>query len=159
MPIQVLINLFIGVLWMFLQDDWSVLSFTSGYLFGILVLFILRRFLNSRFYLFTLQAVFQLFLLFMHELFVSSILVIREIIKPKIDIKPGIISFETSLESDIEVTLLALLLTLTPGSVVMEITPDNKMFYLHAMDIPELSDSVIRSKEKFEEAIKKVTRL
>ena len=83
---------------------------------------------------------------------------LREIIKPQIDIKPGIISFATSLESDMEVTLLALLLTLTPGSVVMEITPDKKLFYIHAMDIPELSDAVLRSKEKFEEAIKKVTR-
>ncbi|HHY28019.1 MAG TPA: Na+/H+ antiporter subunit E [Desulfitobacterium dehalogenans] len=159
MPMQVLINLFIGVLWMFFQDDWSILTFSSGYLFGILVLFILRRFLDSKFYLFTLQAVVELFFLFIYELFTSSIMVIREIIKPKIDIKPGIFSLETSLESDVEVTLLALLITLTPGSVVMEISPDKRMFYIHAMDIPELSDSVIRSKEKFEDAIKKVTRL
>lgn len=158
MPMQVLINLFIGVLWMFLQDDWSILTFASGYLFGILVLFILRRFLDSKFYLFTMHAVVQLFFLFIYELFASSIMVIREIVKPQIDIKPGIISFATSLESDLEVTLLALLLTLTPGSVVMEISPDKKLFYIHAMDIPELSDAVIRSKEKFEEAIKKVTR-
>ncbi len=83
---------------------------------------------------------------------------IAKIIKPKLDIKPGIISFETDLEGDIEVTLLALLLTLTPGSVVVEISPNNKVLYIHAMDIPGLSDGVFQSKLRFEEAIRKVTR-
>jgi len=40
----------------------------------------------------------------------------------------------------------------------MEVSPDNKVLYIHAMDIPELSDLVLRSRDKFEEAIKKVTR-
>jgi multicomponent Na+:H+ antiporter subunit E len=155
---QVLINIFIGVLWMFYQDDWSALTFLSGYLFGLFVLFIIRRFLPSQFYLFTLQAVVELFLIFIRELFASSLLVIRKIIKPRIDIKPGIVAMETSLESDLEVTLLSLLLTLTPGSVVMEVSHDNKVLYIHAMDIPELSDLVLRSRDRFEEAIKKVTR-
>ncbi|NLP41792.1 MAG: Na+/H+ antiporter subunit E [Veillonellaceae bacterium] len=158
MPMQVLINLFIGFLWMFFQDNWSGLTFISGYLFGIFVLFILRRFLSSKFYLFTLKDVMKLFFIFIHELFASSIVVIQRIIRPKINIKPGIFSVETSLKGDVEVTLLALLLTLTPGSVVMEISSDNKVMYIHAMDIPEMSDSVLRSKGKFEEAIKKVSR-
>lgn len=158
MPTQVLINIFIGVLWMFFRDNWAVLTFFSGYLFGLFVLFILRGFLPSKFYLFTLGAVIKLIVLFIYEIFTSSILVIQKIIKPKLDIAPGIFSFETSLEGDIEVTLLALLTTLTPGSVVMEISPDNKRFYVHAMDMPELSNSVLRSIGRFEQAIKKVTR-
>jgi multicomponent Na+:H+ antiporter subunit E len=158
MPLQVLINLFIGVLWMFFQDDWSVLSFFTGYIFGLFVLYILRKFFPAKFYLFTLHAVVSLFLIFIHELFVSSILVIEKIIKPKIDIKPGIFALETNLQGDIEVTLLALLITLTPGSVVVEISPDNKVFYIHVMDTPELRDAVFQGKIRFEEAIKKVTR-
>jgi multicomponent Na+:H+ antiporter subunit E len=155
--LQVLINLFIGFLWMFLQDDWSALSFLSGYLVGLVVLFVMRKFFSSQYYLFTVQAVINLFLLFIYQLFASSIVVIQRIIKPKLDIKPGIVAFETDLERDIEVTLLAALITLTPGSVVVEISPDNKVLYIHAMDIPELSDGVFLSKLKFEEAIRKVT--
>ncbi|NLW63921.1 MAG: Na+/H+ antiporter subunit E [Syntrophomonadaceae bacterium] len=157
MALQVLINLFIGFLWMFLQDDWSALSFLSGYLVGLVVLFVMRKFFSSQYYLFTVQAVINLFLLFIYQLFASSIVVIQRIIKPKLDIKPGIVAFETDLERDIEVTLLAALITLTPGSVVVEISPDNKVLYIHAMDIPELSDGVFLSKLKFEEAIRKVT--
>lgn len=155
---QVLINLLIGVLWMFLQDNWNVLTFFSGYLFGLLVLYILRRYFPSKFYPLTMLAVFKLLLVFIYELFTSSVLVIRQVTRPKINITPGIFTLETNLEGDIEITLLALLLTLTPGSVVVEVSSDNRRFYIHAMDIPESSDAVLRSQAKFEKAIKKVTR-
>lgn len=155
---QVLVNLFIGFLWMFLQDNWGILTFFSGYLFGLIVLFILRRYFPTQFYPLTLIAIFKLFIVFIYELFTSSILVIKQVMRPKINITPGIFTLETELEGDLEITLLALLLTLTPGSVVVEVSSDSKRFYIHAMDIPESSDAVLRSKTKFEHAIKKVTR-
>lgn len=159
MPMQVLTNLFIGVLWMFLQDSWSMLTFFSGYLFGLLVLFIIRRYFPGRFYPITLFAVIQLIALFFYELFVSSIAVIRQIIRPRINVTPGIFTLETELEKGLEVVLLSLLITLTPGSAVVEVSPDSKKLYVHAMDIPESSDAVIRSATRFRAAIKKVTRL
>lgn len=158
MAMQVLANLSIGALWMFFQDDWSVLTFFSGYLFGLLVIFMLRRFLPTKFYPITLLAIINLLFVFIYELVSSSILVIRQVMRPKINIAPGIFTLETELESDVEITLLAMLITLTPGSVVMEISPNGKIFYIHAMDIPESSDAVLRSRDKFEAAIKKVTR-
>ncbi|MEC1695606.1 Na+/H+ antiporter subunit E [Schinkia azotoformans] len=158
MSMQVLINLFIGVLWMFLQDNWGLLTFFSGYLFGLLVLFILRKYFPAKFYPITLFAIMQLVVLFFYELFISSITVVRQVIRPRINVTPGIFTLKTELEGDLEVILLALLLTLTPGSVVVEVSPDNKKFYIHAMDIPESSDAVIRSTTRFEAAIKKVTR-
>ena len=142
---------------MFVLDALCALSFLCGYLVGWVVLFVMRKFFSSQYYLFTVQAVINLLLLFIYQLFASSIVVIQRIIKPKLDIKPGIVAFETDLERDIEVTLLAALITLPPGSVVVEISPDNKVLYIHAMDIPELSDGVFLSKLKFEEAIRKVT--
>jgi multicomponent Na+:H+ antiporter subunit E len=158
LPIQVLINLFIAFLWMFLQDEWSFLSFFSGCLVGLVILFMVRRFFPTSFYLLTFMAIIKLFFVFIGELVTSSILVIRQVLRPKINITPGIVTLETDLEGDMEVTLLALLLTLTPGSVVMEVSPNGKVFYIHAMDIPESSDAVYKAQEKFEKAIKGVTR-
>lgn len=158
MPTQVLINIFIAVLWMFFQDDWSVLTFFSGYFAGLFVLLIVRRYFKHQFYIFTLFNALRLFLIFLYEALTSSIFVIKEILRPKITLTPGIMKLETSLESDIEITLLSLLLTLTPGSVVMDVLPKEKVLYLHAMDMPESKEAVLKSTEKFEKAIKRVTR-
>ena len=81
----------------------------------------------------SLVAILKLFFVFIWELFTSSILVIRQVIRPKINITPGIFTLETELEGELEVTLLALLLSLTPGSVVVEVSHDNKVFYIHAV--------------------------
>ncbi|GHI00793.1 Na+/H+ antiporter subunit E [Neobacillus kokaensis] len=158
MALQVLINLLVAFLWMFLQDEWSMLSFFSGYLVGILIVFVLRRFFPSSFYLKKCFAAVYLFWVFFRESIVSSIYVIGHVIRPRLKITPGIFRLETELESDLEVTLLALLITLTPGSVVMKVTPDKKAFYVHALNLPDSVIAVISSKNKFEHAIRKVTR-
>lgn len=158
MPIQILINLLIGLIWVFFQDNWSFLTFLTGYLFGLLVLFILRRFLKGKFYPITVIAVFRLIFVFIEEIVISSVDVIRTVIAPKIDVTPGFFLLETDLETDWEITLLAMLITATPGSVVTEISEDGKRFYVHGLDLPGSKEGVFRSQKKFEEAIKRVTR-
>lgn len=158
MPVQVLLNIFIAYLWMFLQDDTSGLNFISGYIVGLIILFFMRRFFKKPYYLFTLGAVGKLFVIFIHELITSSMMVMKYVLHPKLDVKPGIFKVETDLEGDLEITLLSLLICLTPGSVVMEVSGDSKVLYIHGLNMPESRDSVIKSKTIFEKAIKDVTR-
>ncbi len=158
MPMQVLTNLFIAILWSGLQDDWSVLTFISGYFVGIIVLFLMRRFLPENFYIITLLNIIKLAAVFIQELFTSSYMVIRHVFKPKLTITPGTLTLETDLESDIEVTLLALLLTLTPGSVVIKVSDDKKKFFVHVLDTSDSNVAILKSQKRFENSIKRVTR-
>ncbi|MDU4694269.1 MULTISPECIES: Na+/H+ antiporter subunit E [Paenibacillus] len=158
MPVQVLLNIVIAYLWMFLKDDMSVLNFISGYIVGLFILLCIRRFFKKPFYVFTLAAVGKLFVIFIHELITSSMMVMKHVLRPKVDVKPGIFKVETDLEGDLEITLLSLLICLTPGSVVMDITPDAKTLYIHGLNMPESKESVLKSKSVFEKAIKDVTR-
>jgi len=158
MPVQVLLNIFIAYLWMFLQEDMSALNFISGYLVGVFILLCIRRFFKKPFYVFTMAAIGKLFVLFIHELNISALMVLKHVIRPKMDVKPGIFKVETDLEGDLEITLLSLLICLTPGSVVMEVTPDAKAMYIHGLNMPESRDAVLKSKSVFEKAIKDVTR-
>ncbi|RUT38352.1 Na+/H+ antiporter subunit E [Paenibacillus anaericanus] len=158
MPVQVLLNIFIAYLWMFLQEEMSILNFISGYFVGLFILLCIRRFFKTPFYIFTLAAIGKLFIIFIHELNISAVMVMKHVLRPKIDVKPGIFKVETDLEGDLEITLLSLLICLTPGSVVMEITPDSKVLYVHGLNMPESKESVLKSKSIFEKAIKDVTR-
>ncbi|MBP1971309.1 multicomponent Na+:H+ antiporter subunit E [Virgibacillus natechei] len=155
---QFLLNLFISFFWMVVTDELSFSSFMSGYLVGIVVVFILHRFFGRQFYLRRFYSILRLTLIFITELLSSSFYVIKHTLKPKITLKPGIFYYETELEGDWEVPALALLLTLTPGSCVMEVTPEGNAFYIHAMDIEELREKLIQSLTKFEKAIMEVTR-
>lgn len=160
MPIQLLLNLFIAFLWMLLMDE-DELKFTTffmGYLVGIGIIFVMSRFFGNQFYLRRIYASLKLLFIFISELIQSSIVVISQIVRPTLKIKPGIFKYETILTSDVEVTMLSMLLTLTPGSVVMEISPEGNELYIHAMDVEESRAGLIKQLKNFEKAIMEVTR-
>ncbi|MFD1706553.1 Na+/H+ antiporter subunit E [Siminovitchia sediminis] len=161
MPAQFLLNLFIAFLWMVLRDEDELRfsTFFTGFLAGIVIVFLMHRFFGQQFYLHRFYYVVKLILIFISELFQSALLVMKHIVSREIDVKPGIFSYETQLKTDWEVTTLAMLLTLTPGSVVMEVSPQGNVFYIHALDIERYKDTLIRSLGKFEKAIMEVTRL
>ncbi|GEK32960.1 Na+/H+ antiporter subunit E [Kurthia sibirica] len=160
MLIQLLLNIVIAVLWMFLKDEDTVniQTFFTGYLIGLIVMYLMHRFFGQPFYLRKIWSIIKLITLFLKELIVSSAVVLKQIMSPKLNITPGIFTYETKLTSNLEITALALLLTLTPGSVVMELSPEGRVFYIHAMDIEQSKMDVIASMERFERAIKEVTR-
>jgi multicomponent Na+:H+ antiporter subunit E len=94
----------------------------------------------------------------LRELLLANVQVIRDILRPKLDIKPGIFALPTDLKSDWEITLLSLLITLTPGTLVMDISDDNKILYIHAINMPDADQAISDIKNSFEKAIMEVTR-
>lgn len=158
MAFQILINILVAGTWMFLKNDWSFPSFYVGYFWGLLLILAMRRFIPGRFYFSRIIAAGKLFFLFLRELLLANVQVIRDILRPKLDIKPGIFALPTDLKSDWEITLLSLLITLTPGTLVMDISDDNKILYIHAINMPDADQAISDIKNSFEKAIMEVTR-
>jgi|SRR5690625_700539 len=160
MAAQFLLNIFIAILWILLKDEEvvTVQTIVTGFVIGSFIVWLMRRFFGRSFYLRRVVAIIQLLLIFASEIFHSSIVVIKHILSPRLDLKPGIFAYETILLSEWEVTTLSLLLTLTPGSVVMEVNETGNVIYVHAMDINRYQADLERSLKRFEKAIMEVTR-
>ncbi|WP_068986127.1 MULTISPECIES: Na+/H+ antiporter subunit E [Lysinibacillus] len=160
MAMQFILNLFIATLWLLLQDEVipQFSTFLMGFIVGIGILYVMHRFYGTQFYLRRMFSIIKLLWLFNWELLISSYSVLRQITTRKLNITPGIFTYKTELKGDWEITALALLLTLTPGSVVMEVSEEGDVFYIHAMDIEQSKEAVVRSIGKFEQAIMEVTR-
>lgn len=155
MAIQILFNLIIAVLWMLLHNAWDSLTFMMGYALGIFLIFILRNFFPSPFYGKRVVAIIKLILIFIREIIKSSFVVIGQVISPRIKIQPGVIRFETTLKGDWELTTLCNLITLTPGSVVIEVAPEEGILYIHVMELADF-DGFIAQTRGFEKAILEV---
>jgi len=155
---QFLINLLIAVLWMFLYNDFSPNRFILGFLVGLGCVGLFSRFWPDGFYLRKSWAVLKLFVLFVKELFLSSFSVIYHIIRPRLAFRPGIFAFETELKSDWEITVLSCLICLTPGTLTLDVSPDNRTLYIHAIDIEDAEIISQQIKDTFEKAIMEVTR-
>lgn len=158
MSVQILLNLCIAFVWMFFHNSWNVGTFFIGYLVGMGLIFALRRFLPSKLYFRKIIPIIKLILLFFKELFLSSMFVAKELLRPKLTIRPGIIAVPTKLRTDWEIATFACLITLTPGTLTMEVSPEGDTLYIHSMDIFDTEESVRQIKDTFEKAIMEVSR-
>lgn len=158
MPVQILLNLAIALAWMLLHNTWNGSTMMIGYLIGLALLFVLRRFLPQPFYFRKVWAVVKLLLLFLKELLMSSLFVAKEVIRPTVKVRPGIVAVPTDLKSDAEITLFACLITLTPGTLTLEVSPDHDMLFVHSLDIQDAEETIQQMKMTFEKAIMEVTR-
>ncbi|GKV56921.1 Na(+)/H(+) antiporter subunit E [Sporosarcina sp. NCCP-2222] len=158
MAFQILLNVFIAVTWMFMTSSFSASTFVIGYLIGLTLLFLTRRFFKSRLYFWKLWAALKLTLLFLKELTLSNISVFMLVIRPKLNLQPMFFALPTELEHDWEITLLSSLITLTPGTIVVNVSDDQRTLYIHALDVDDVDEAIESIKNSFEKAIMEVSR-
>jgi multicomponent Na+:H+ antiporter subunit E len=158
MAFQIMLNFFIALLWMFLTISFNASTFIVGFLLGALMLWITKGFFPGRFYMNRVWAVIKLISLFLKELVMANIQVLFLIVQPKMPIKPAIFALPTVLEKDWEITLLSNLITLTPGTLVIDISPDSKTLYIHALHYDDADEAIDSIKNTFEKAIQEVSR-
>jgi len=158
MALQILVNILTAVLWMFLQSSFTPATFVFGYLIGMLILIILRRFLIFELYFRRLWAMVKLFFLFVVELTKANLDMVRVILKPRLNHRPGIVAVRTQLETNVEITLLAALISLTPGTISMDFSEDNKTIYIHSIDVLDKDEMIEDIRNSFEKAIMEVTK-
>ncbi|WP_280768542.1 Na+/H+ antiporter subunit E [Salipaludibacillus daqingensis] len=157
MAFQILLNIGLALIWMLLRNEYTMVEFMLGYIVGVVLLYILRRFLFFDFYFRRVIALFKLLFLFTYKLVLSNIDVTKIVLSPKMNIQPGIIAVPTKLKTDWEVTLLANLISLTPGTLTMNFSENGRTLYVHSIHVPDKEKAIKEIHESFERAIMEVT--
>jgi len=95
---------------------------------------------------------------FLWECLKANIDVAYRVLHPKLPINPGIVKVKTSLRSDTALTFLANSITLTPGTLSVDIDGDNGILYVHWIDV-KTKDTDAATKiivRRFEKILKKI---
>ncbi|EMV3065269.1 Na+/H+ antiporter subunit E [Staphylococcus pseudintermedius] len=156
MAIQIVINLFLAIFWLFVSDSYTMNAFVLGYLFALLLVFLMRKLLPGRFYVITLYKVIKLVFVFLLELIKANIDVLRIILQPRIKDESAFFVYETDLEHPWQVALLSNLITLTPGTVVIGVNDDMKRLYIHCLNFSTKEEEVAGIKGSLEKAVREV---
>ena len=93
---------------------------------------------------------------FLYELIKSNLDVARRVITPSLPINPGIVEVKTRLQSKMGRMILANSITLTPGTLTIDICGDT--LYIHWIDVKtedtqEATEKIVRKFEKYLEKI------
>lgn len=92
------------------------------------------------------------------EMIKANIDVAYRVLHPKLPIKPGIVKVKTELKSETGLTFLANSITLTPGTMSVDIDKENGYLYIHwinvkTKDIEKATEIIVR---RFEKILKKI---
>lgn len=101
-----------------------------------------------------LIAVFILF--YTRELIVASLLLTRDIFSPGLSFSHGIVKIEIDLKSDLALLAFINLLSMTPGSLTLDLSSDRKFVYIHSMYLRDIERFKHDVKVKFEQRIKAI---
>lgn len=127
-------NVMLALAWAAVTGSFSLANIVFGFVLGAMALYLIREQAGSLGYFRRAWRILSLVLLFLYELVLSAWRVAVLVISPKMDLKPGIFAYPLAAERDVEITLLANLITLTPGTLSVDVSEDRKTLFVHAID-------------------------
>lgn len=140
------LNLCLALVWVLLTGTLTLLNLIIGFGIGYFVLLMLRNVFPRARYFRTVPYLIEFLLYFAWELLLANLRVAIDVLTPRHRMHPRVLALPLDVKTDAGITLLANLITLTPGSVSLDVSSDRTMMYLHVMyaSDPELVRRTIK---------------
>ena len=96
--------------------------------------------------------------IFLWECFKANLDVAYRVLHPRLPICPGIVKVKVKLKTDTALTFLANSITLTPGTMSVDIDKDNGILYVHWIDVKtkDVESATRIVVERFEKILRKI---
>ncbi|WP_295049095.1 Na+/H+ antiporter subunit E [uncultured Paracoccus sp.] len=155
------INVLLAVAWSALWNGFSVMNLLAGFVIGFGALWFARDLVaegDERRYFRALPQTLVLTVYFLKELVKSCVMVARDCIAPRPNLHPAIVRMPLDGRSDAEIFLLANLITLTPGTLTLDVAPDRSVLVVHSIYATDEAALIADLKSGMERRIGKVFR-
>lgn len=156
--IPFLANILLALAWAALTGSNDPVVFLTGFVLGYGMIAWLRPLPGSEGYGRKVPAAIALAIFFAWELVVSTLRVAWDVVTPQRLRKPGIVAVPLDAKTDAEIALLACLVTLTPGSLSLDVSEDRSRLYVHAMFVDDADEVRERIKTGFERRVLEIMR-
>ncbi len=151
-------NLLLSLVWVAITGTFTVENFLFGFGLSFFLLWLTARDRKDNKYFNRIPKLIGFVFFFFYELIKANIEVAYDVITPRHYMEPGIVKIPLDAKSDLEITLLANLITLTPGTLSLDVSDDRKVLYIHAMYVKDKEALVASIKNGFERRLLEITR-
>jgi len=122
-----------AIAWCFLQGSITLSNLILGGLISTFIFYITVSYNGMNRSLSQLKATTHLLLFIIKDLVISSFRVGWDILTPTVYARPRIVRIPIGDLNDVAITLLANAISLTPGSLALEVKDDRQTLYVHLM--------------------------
>jgi multicomponent Na+:H+ antiporter subunit E len=153
--------IWIVVAWPFADGKLDIQMFTAGVIVSIIVALLFQKILPKEHLVFILPIRIFWFLVYVPVFFYYVIKanfdVVYRALHPQMPIKPGIVKIKTRLKTESGITALANSITLTPGTLTVDLTDDG-FLYIHWINVKsdELEQATKIIAQRFEWFLMKI---
>jgi multicomponent Na+:H+ antiporter subunit E len=153
-----LLNIFLAIGFSAVVGQFNLSGFASGFVVGYLALWLTKPLYGNTRYFQKVPKVLLLIGYFIKELVVSNFRVMWDVITPRHISRPGIIGVPLDAKSELEIALLANLISLTPGTLSIDVSDDRRLLYVHVMFLDDVEEARRVIKEGLEKKVLEVMR-
>jgi len=151
-----LLNILLAIAWVALTGEFNAGNFIIGFVIVYILLALTRPSEGARAYTAQVRAILSFSLFFLKELVLSSLRVTVQVLSPTLDMQPAVVAVPLDIRSDAGITLLGNLITLTPGTLTLEVAEDRSQIFVHAMHVDDVEAFRQEIKDGFERRILEV---
>lgn len=151
-------NLLLSMIWVAITGTFTLENFLFGFALSFFLLWLTatnRR--ENKYFNRVPKTIFFIFF-FLYELIKANIEVAYDVVTPRHFMKPGIVKIPLDAKTDMEITLLANLISLTPGTLSLDVSDDKKVLYVHGMYVKDKSEFIANIKNGFEKRLLDILR-
>ena len=153
-----LINTFIALGYMGVLGQFTLSGFLLGFTLGYVALWITQPLYGRSRYFQRVPKTARLLGYFIVELILSNLRVLWDVITPGHISRPGIVGVPLDAETDLEILLVANMISLTPGTLSVDLSEDNRILYVHVMFLDDPDRFRKNIKDGLEQRVLEVTR-
>lgn len=151
-------NLLLSFIWLAVTGTFSFVNFVFGFLLSFFLLWLISSNRRENKYFYRGPKLIAFVLFFLYELIKANLQVAYDVVTPRYYMKPGIVKIPLTATSDLEITLLANLISLTPGTLSLDVSDDRKVLYVHAMYVNDKEEFIAEIKNGFERKLLEILR-
>ena len=153
-----LLNIFLALGFSAVLGQFNLSGLISGFIVGYIALWLTKPLYGKTRYFERLPKVIGLISFFAKELLVSNLRVLWDVITPKHISRPGIIGIPLDARTDAEIMLVANLISLTPGTLSLDLSEDRQVLYIHVMFLDDIDETRQQIKQGLERRVLEVMR-
>ena len=155
---QFLMNLLLSFIWVALTGSMYYTDFMFGFLIGFGVLWIMNRNDSDRRYFYKVPRVISFIFYFIYEMIKANIQVAYDVMTPKYFMRPGVVKYPLNAKTEMEINLLSTMISLTPGTLILDISEDKTTMYIHVMYLQDPEKFVRDTKSGLERRLLEAIR-
>ncbi len=153
-----LLNIFLALGFSAVLGRLNLGGFIAGFVVGYGALWLSKPLYGETRYFERLPQVLKLATFFGKELLISNLKVLWDVITPRHISRPGIIAIPLDARTDLEIMLVANLISLTPGTLSLDLSEDRRLLYIHVMFLDDIDQTRRQIKEGLERRVLEVMR-